>query len=83
MVVGVDSQDFTSAARSFAREQHVNYTLVHDSSNDVTNRWGVSSGFPVTFVINRQGAVQKVFVTEVTGSMLQQAMRPLLGEGAA
>ena len=83
VVVGVDSQDFTSAARSFAREQHVNYTLVHDSSNDVTNRWGVSSGFPVTFVINRQGAVQKVFVTEVTGSMLQQAMRPLLGEGAA
>jgi hypothetical protein len=33
-------------------------------------------------VINRQGAVQKVFVTEVTGSMLQRAMRPLLG-GAA
>jgi cytochrome c biogenesis protein CcmG/thiol:disulfide interchange protein DsbE len=82
-VVGVDSQDFASSARLFARELHVNYTLVHDSSNDVTNRWGVSSGFPVTFVINRQGAVQKVFVTEVTGSMLQQAMRPLLGEGAA
>jgi len=83
VVVGVDSQDFAGSARSFARELHVNYTLVHDSSNDVTNRWGVSSGFPVTFVINRQGAVQKVFVTEVTGSMLQQAMRPLLGEGAA
>jgi cytochrome c biogenesis protein CcmG, thiol:disulfide interchange protein DsbE len=82
-VVGVDSQDFASAARSFARDLHVNYTLVHDSSNDVTNRWGVSSGFPVTFVINRQGAVQKVFTTEVTGSMLQQAMRPLLAAGAA
>lgn len=83
VVIGVDSQDFTSAARSFARQYHVDYTLVHDSSNDVANRWGVSSGFPVTFVINRQGAVQQVFVTEVTGSMLQQAMRPLLGEGAA
>jgi cytochrome c biogenesis protein CcmG, thiol:disulfide interchange protein DsbE len=83
VVVGVDSQDFASSARSFARQYHVNYTLVRDSSNDVTNRWGVSSGFPVTFVINRQGAVQKMFVTEVTGSMLQQAMRPLLGAGAA
>lgn len=83
VVVGVDSQDFTSAARSFARKLHVNYTLVHDTSNDVTNRWGVSSGFPVTFVINRQGAVQKVFVTEVTGNMLQRAMQPLLGAGAA
>jgi cytochrome c biogenesis protein CcmG/thiol:disulfide interchange protein DsbE len=83
VVVGVDSQDFASSARSFARQYHVNYTLVRDSSNDVTNRWGVSSGFPVTFVINRQGAVQKMFVTEVTGSMLQEAMRPLLGAGAA
>ncbi len=83
VVVGVDSQDFASAARSFARRLHVNYTLVRDSSNDVTNRWGVSSGFPVTFVIDRQGAVQKVFVTEVTGSMLQGAMERLLGRGAA
>ena len=82
VVVGVDSQDFTSAARSFARQYHVNYTLVHDSSNDVTNRWGVSSGFPVTFVINRRGAVQKVFVTQVTGNMLQRAMQPLLGGSA-
>jgi cytochrome c biogenesis protein CcmG/thiol:disulfide interchange protein DsbE len=83
VVVGVDSQDFASAARSFARQYHVNYTLVHDTSNNVTNRWGVSSGFPVTFVINRQGAVQKVFVTEVTGNMLQRAMRPLLAAGSA
>ncbi len=80
-VVGVDSQDFASAARKFARRLHVNYTLVHDTSNNVTNRWGVSSGFPVTFVINRQGAVQKMFVTEVDGRMLQQAMRPLLRTG--
>jgi cytochrome c biogenesis protein CcmG, thiol:disulfide interchange protein DsbE len=82
-VVGVDSQDFASDARAFARDLHVSYTLVHDSSNDVTNRWGVTSGFPVTFVINRRGAVQKMFVTQVTGGMLLQAMRPLLGQGAA
>jgi cytochrome c biogenesis protein CcmG, thiol:disulfide interchange protein DsbE len=82
-VVGVDSQDFESAARSFARRQHVNYTLVHDSSNDVTNRWGVSSGFPVTFVINRKGVVERVFVTQVDGGMLLQAMRPLLGARSA
>jgi peroxiredoxin len=82
-VVGVDSQDFASDARAFARDLHVNYTLVDDSSNDVTNRWGVTSGFPVTFVINRSGSVQKMFVTQVTGDMLLRAMRPLLGEGSA
>jgi peroxiredoxin len=56
----------------------VNYTLVHDSSNDVTNRWGVTSGFPVTFVINRAGDVQKMFVTQVTSPMLDAALQPLL-----
>ena len=50
-VVGIDSQDFANDARAFARRLHVDYTLVRDPSNDVTNRWGVTSGFPVTFVI--------------------------------
>jgi len=81
-VVGVDSQDFASDARAFARDLHVNYTLVHDSSNDVTNRWGVTSGFPVTFVINRQGAVQKMFTTQVDGKLLLPALRPLLSGSA-
>jgi cytochrome c biogenesis protein CcmG, thiol:disulfide interchange protein DsbE len=82
-VVGVDSQDFASDARAFARDLHVSYTLVHDSSNDVTNRWGVTSGFPVTFVINRRGTVQKMFITQVDGKMLLPVLRPLLGVGQA
>ncbi len=77
-VLGVDSQDFSSDARAFARSLHVNYALVHDSSNNVTNRWGVTSGFPVTFVINRAGAVQKMFVTQIDAPMLDAALRPLL-----
>jgi cytochrome c biogenesis protein CcmG/thiol:disulfide interchange protein DsbE len=82
-VVGVDSQDFANDARAFARRLHVSYTLVRDSSNDVTNRWGVTSGFPVTFVIDRSGAVQKMFSTQVDGEMLQSALRPLLRPGVA
>jgi hypothetical protein len=35
-------------------------------------------------VIDRSGAVQKMFSTQVDGRMLQSALRPLLrGEGAA
>jgi cytochrome c biogenesis protein CcmG, thiol:disulfide interchange protein DsbE len=82
-VIGVDSQDFASDARTFAREQHVNYALVHDSSNDVTNRWGVTSGFPVTFVINRAGAVQKMFTTQILAPMLDAAIAPLLRGSSA
>jgi cytochrome c biogenesis protein CcmG, thiol:disulfide interchange protein DsbE len=82
-VVGVDSQDFASDARTFARDLHVNYALVHDSSNDVTNRWGVTSGFPVTFVIDRAGAVQKMFTTQIDAPMLDAALAPLLRGGSA
>jgi cytochrome c biogenesis protein CcmG, thiol:disulfide interchange protein DsbE len=82
-VVGVDSQDFASDARTFARELDVNYALVHDSSNEVTDRWGVTSGFPVTFVINRAGAVQKVFSTQITAPMLDSALAPLLRGSSA
>jgi cytochrome c biogenesis protein CcmG/thiol:disulfide interchange protein DsbE len=83
VVVGVNSQDFTSDARTFARDYHVNYPLVHDSSNDVTNRWGVTSGFPVTFVINRAGAVQKMFTTQIDAPILDAALRPLLRGSSA
>jgi cytochrome c biogenesis protein CcmG/thiol:disulfide interchange protein DsbE len=83
VVVGVDSQDFAGDARTFARDLHVNYPLVHDSSNDVTNRWGVTSGFPVTFVINRAGAVQKMFATQIDAPMLDAALAPLLRGSAA
>jgi cytochrome c biogenesis protein CcmG/thiol:disulfide interchange protein DsbE len=82
-VVGVDSQDFAGDARAFARDYHVNYALVHDSSNDVTNRWGVTSGFPVTFVINRSGAVQKMFATQIDAPMLDRALAPLLRGSSA
>lgn len=82
-VVGVDSQDFASDGRRFARDLHVNYALVRDSSNDVTNRWGVTSGFPVTFVIDRAGAVQKMFTAQIDAPMLDAALRPLLSRGAA
>jgi cytochrome c biogenesis protein CcmG, thiol:disulfide interchange protein DsbE len=82
-VVGVDSQDFSSDARAFARRYDVNYVLVHDSSNDVTNRWGVTSGFPVTFVINRDGSVQKMFTTQLLAPTLDAALRPLLRGGSA
>lgn len=77
-VIGVDSQDFASRARVFAREYHVRYPLVRDGSNDVTTRWGVTNGFPVTFVIDRAGRVQRLFDQEVTAGEVTGALGPLL-----
>ena len=81
-VVGVNSQDFLSDARKFAATYHVRYPLVHDGSNDVTTRWGVS-GFPATFVIGRDGTVRWFQNQEITAQELDQAITPILGAGPA
>jgi cytochrome c biogenesis protein CcmG/thiol:disulfide interchange protein DsbE len=80
-IVGVNSQDFASDARSFARTFHVTYPLVHDGSNDVTTRWGVS-GFPATFVIARDGTVRWYQPREITAQELDGAIEPILGKGS-
>lgn len=81
-IVGVNSQDFVSDARDFARTFHVSYPLVRDGSNDVTTRWGVS-GFPATFVIARDGTVRWFQNQEITAQELDQAILPILGKGPA
>jgi cytochrome c biogenesis protein CcmG, thiol:disulfide interchange protein DsbE len=81
-VVGVNSQDFLSDAREFASTYHVRYPLVHDGSNDVTTRWGVS-GFPATFVIARDGTVRWFQNREITAQELDRAILPILGKAPA
>jgi cytochrome c biogenesis protein CcmG/thiol:disulfide interchange protein DsbE len=76
-IVGVDAQDFPSDARDFARTFHVSYPLVHDGSNDITTRWGVS-GFPATFVIARDGTVRWYQGREITAQELDKAILPIL-----
>jgi cytochrome c biogenesis protein CcmG, thiol:disulfide interchange protein DsbE len=80
-IVGVNSQDFPSDARDFARTFHVTYPLVHDGSNDITTRWGVS-GFPATFVIGRDGTVRWYEPQEITAQELDRAILPILGKAS-
>lgn len=80
-IVGVNSQDFPSDARDFARAFHVRYPLVHDGSNDITTRWGVS-GFPATFVVARDGTVRWYQPQEITAQELDRAILPILGKAS-
>ena len=52
--LGLDAQDLTSDARSFARAHNVRYPLVHAADDSIKDRYGVT-GFPETFVIGRNG----------------------------
>jgi cytochrome c biogenesis protein CcmG/thiol:disulfide interchange protein DsbE len=52
--VGVDSQDFTSDARTFARRFGLDYASVHDGSGRLMTRYGVT-GLPETWTVTRGG----------------------------
>ena len=54
MFVGVDSQDFTSDARAFARRFGLTYDSVHDGAGTVMTRYGVT-GLPETWTLDRRG----------------------------
>jgi cytochrome c biogenesis protein CcmG, thiol:disulfide interchange protein DsbE len=76
-VVGVDTSDFIGDGRSFARTYDQHYTLVHDPGS-VSQRWGIGTGLPVTYVVDRSGRVVHLFDGEVTGDALRSVLRPLL-----
>ncbi|MGN6377373.1 MAG: TlpA family protein disulfide reductase [Gaiellales bacterium] len=76
-VLGVDTSDFESDGRAFARTYNQRYTLVHDSGS-VAQRWGIGTGLPVTYVVDRHGRVVHLFDGVVTGNALRAVLGPLL-----
>jgi cytochrome c biogenesis protein CcmG, thiol:disulfide interchange protein DsbE len=76
-VLGVDTSDFAADGRGFARTYDQRYALVHDSGG-VTRRWGIGTGLPVTYVVDRRGKVVHLFDGVVTGNALASVLRPLL-----
>ena len=64
------------------RRYDVDYPIVHDGDNTLTRRWG-ATGFPVTFVIDREGRVRRLFDGAVTGEDLRPVVASLLEERPA
>jgi cytochrome c biogenesis protein CcmG, thiol:disulfide interchange protein DsbE len=77
-VVGVDTFDATSDARSFVRQLHLTYPMLRDPSGVVKTSFGVT-GFPESFVIDRSGRVAAIARGPVTDGFMRSAVLPLLG----
>jgi cytochrome c biogenesis protein CcmG/thiol:disulfide interchange protein DsbE len=60
VVVGLDAKDFRADARRFAERYGLTFPLVYDGPGDSTSSFGVT-GFPETFVIDREGRVVAAF----------------------
>ncbi|MGH3133348.1 MAG: TlpA family protein disulfide reductase [Gaiellaceae bacterium] len=65
VVVGLDAKDFRRDARRFARRYELTFPLVYDGPGDTLAGYGVT-GFPETFVLDRDGRVVEAFVGGVT-----------------
>lgn len=75
VVIGVDTKDLASAAKSYMAHYKVNYGVVRDVSGDESDRWGVT-GYPETFIIDRSGKVIPPHVDgPIPASRLNAAIR--------
>jgi len=64
VVVGLDAKDFRRDARAFMRKFDVTYPVVYDGPGKTLSSYGVT-GFPETFVLDREGKVVEAFVGAV------------------
>jgi len=66
VVVGLDAKDFRGDARDFMKRYGMTFPVVYDGPGDTVDPYGVT-GFPETFVIDREGKVVEVFAGAVSG----------------
>lgn len=64
VVVGFDAQDFRRDARMFMRRFDLTFPVVYDGPGDRLPSYGVT-GFPETFVLDREGRVVEAFAGAV------------------
>jgi cytochrome c biogenesis protein CcmG/thiol:disulfide interchange protein DsbE len=79
--VGIDFNDASDSARSFARKNDVRYTLLRDTQ-DVKDTYGVT-GPPETFVLDREGHAVAHFDGPIVGSLEPAFVAALHRAGAA
>jgi cytochrome c biogenesis protein CcmG/thiol:disulfide interchange protein DsbE len=74
VVLGLDAKDFRADARRFADRYDLTFPLVYDGPGDEIGGYGVT-GFPETFVIDRDGRVVRAFAGAVNGKEERAELR--------
>ena len=64
VVLGLDAKDFRGDARRFVRRFELTFPIVYDGPGDTLGGYGVT-GFPETFVLDRNGKVVEGFAGAV------------------
>ena len=80
-VLGVDVQDISDDARSFAAEYGLTYPMLRDGPGDIRDEFGIL-GLPETFVVDRRGRIAAVARGPVDERFMREQVAPLLRESA-
>jgi len=74
VVVGLNAKDLRSDAQRFVDRFDLTFPVVRDGSGDTIRKYGVT-GFPETFVIDREGRVVEAFAGAVNSDEDKQRLR--------
>jgi cytochrome c biogenesis protein CcmG, thiol:disulfide interchange protein DsbE len=81
LVLGIDTQDATEDALGFLAEYDIGFPSLRDRDREYGRDLGVS-GYPETFLIDRQGRIAGLWRGPITKKWLDEKLEPLLRERA-
>jgi cytochrome c biogenesis protein CcmG, thiol:disulfide interchange protein DsbE len=81
LVLGIDMQDSTERALAFLDEEGIEFESLRDRDREYVRELGVS-GYPETFLIDRQGRIAALRRGPVDKAWLDEHLAPLLEERA-
>jgi cytochrome c biogenesis protein CcmG/thiol:disulfide interchange protein DsbE len=79
VVLGVDAKDTTESARRFMTDRDLDFPSLRDRDGEFTGEYG-ATGYPETFVIDREGRIAAVRRFPVTQAWLDEHLDPVLSE---
>ena len=82
VVVGLDAKDFRRDARDFVERFDLTFPIVYDGPGDTLSGYGVT-GFPETFVLDRDGRVVEVLAGAVNSDEDRARLRDAIERALA
>jgi len=79
LVLGIDTQDASENALEFLRDKEITFASLRDRDREYGRSLGVS-GYPETFLIDREGKIAALRRGPVTQAWLDEHLGPLLDE---
>jgi cytochrome c biogenesis protein CcmG, thiol:disulfide interchange protein DsbE len=79
VVVGINAKDLSGDARRFMRRYGITFPVVRDGSGSTIAKYGIT-GFPETYVLDREGRVVDAIVGAVNSSADRARLRTAIAQ---